>query len=68
MTKRKPPPVWCVVDFGIQPPRLRCLRCETSEAINLPASVDGFVLRCKAFEADHELCKTRTIQKDEPNG
>lgn len=46
---------WIIIDAIHQ--RYECKRCGGKEAIKLPAPIDAFVLRGKAFIAEHKHCK-----------
>lgn len=39
--------------------RCRCLRCGVAEELRVPARLESFVLRMKAFALEHERCAER---------
>lgn len=50
---------WCVVDYKVQPPVLKCLRCGETAPLPLPAELRKVVARLDGFTITHKLCKPR---------
>ena len=52
---------WVVLDYGTQPPVLRCERCGETHTVRLPQSVDGFVAMSDGFCTVHQFCQAADV-------
>lgn len=51
---------WIIVDTTIDPPVGRCERCKETLEFKMPAPLDVFIKRMRAFGMMHEDCKQST--------
>lgn len=59
MTKTKPKPDTRhgVVDYGVNPPLMRCHHCDASHPLFLPLEVSKMVQKLRAFTVLHADCE-----------
>jgi hypothetical protein len=55
-----------VLDYGTQPPVLRCERCGETHTVRLPQSVDGFVAMSDGFCTVHQSCQAADVPEEWP--
>lgn len=56
MDSRSP---WIILDYHVQPPEMRCLRCEARQTLSMPAPTTQVVELLTGFGRAHKDCEDR---------